>query len=1025
MSDTPADSGDSVPTSPPSPVVAKSAPEAKVGRSWLAPAFLALLSIALFAPTLSYSFVYDDAFLILNNDSVRAARTDFGASLTLFTQEYWEGVNPERAESLKLRGQALYRPLTLFMWAVLARVTDVGTTWPFHLLSILVNALVVVMIYLLVCRFWARPRAGFVAAFLFALHPLHSEAVAYVAGFSDIVSAGAVLLGLLCYERATRKSGRLAMGAYAALLTTLFVGLLAKEQAAVLIAAIALTDVMFTMQGRRTTSKARVVLYGGLLAMLALHIAIRYAVMGYLEPSYLAISRMDNPLIQEPFVIRLLTGFKLLAMQTWLFLWPQHLSVDYSFNAIPVARSFSHTEPLAGGILMAMMLVYGLAKLRRSPALGWGVLFFLGCMVFTSNILVPIGTIFGERLMYISTIGAVIAVAIAIDPLLRDPRRAGNESAVNAVGLMIVLAVGGALGVRTWDRNKDFQGSIKLFNAAKEVVPNSARVHYQLGSLLAPQQLYTKAEEHFLRALEIDDSFIQAAIGLGNVYLKDRNWDRAIEVFNRTLDNLRATGSQTKSLSEVQRMIYSGRAGAHAGKGQIELAEADLQQAIRLAPSSSDSHVQLGQLYMNRERPTEAVQVLRSAIGQDPDNLRAHYLLAQAASAAGDAAALQQAIGGLERTEGGNSMAQIMKAVMLYEEAIATGDESMRQEAMSLMEEVRSTDTELALPYLYRSRFLFEQGRYYEAIIEANRALERAPDHPLALILKARSQNASNRPQEALATLRDLELVNPNASCYEEMAQAHLMLGNIEEHGEAYKKLEELGVLPVSLILDRGATLSRHGSTDEAIETIQAGLLLEGLNNDPRLLRSLGLMLLDAARFDEAVTTFQQQAASEMTHEELSSDPYLPINMARALMALDRDMEAAAQLELFEAGADPDSHAWPSLLHRRAELLLKAGSPFYDPRLASDLCEEGILKTNGRYPPLLDRHIESLVADGDLLGAIKAGEVAASNFPDEERYTQVLDALRRASEGDVAGAASDLMTSGDEALARIGEKLQG
>ncbi|MHC4844656.1 MAG: tetratricopeptide repeat protein, partial [Planctomycetota bacterium] len=816
MSDPSPASGDTEPTDA-GPTIAGAVSEAqahgqtapshagtKGGRGWLAPAFLALLSIALFAPTMSYPFVYDDAFLIINNESMVPARTDIGAAFNLFTQEYWEGVNPEASEALKLRGQALYRPLTLFMWACLSRVTDFETTWPFHLLSMLANAWVVVMIYLLVCRFWGRPRAAFVAALLFALHPLHSEAVAYIAGLSDVVSAGAVLLGLLCFERATREPGRLAGGATLALMATLFVGLLAKEQAAVLIAAVALTDLMFTMGGRRTSSGARLAIYGGMIAVLAAHVAIRYAALGYLEPSATAISRMDNPLIQEGFVVRLLTGFKLLAMQVWLFFWPAQLSVDYSFNAIPVARSFSHSEPLAGGILMAMMLIYGLAKLRRSPGIGWGVLFFLGCMVFTSNILVPIGTIFGERLMYISTIGGVIAVAMLIDPLLRDPRRPTNESAVNAVGLLIVLAVGGALGVRTWERNKVFEGSIKLFNAAAEVVPESARVHYQLGSLLAPQQLYTKAEEHFKRALEIDNTFIQAAISLGNVYVRDRNWDKAIEIFRSILPEVKPTASLPGAVNEVKRMVHSSLAAAYAGKGDMEQAESSLQVAMQLSSESAASHVQLAQLYLNRGRPEEAIQTLRQALLVEPDELRGLYLLAQAASAAGDPDALEQAIRGLEQAEGGTSMAQTMRGVILYEQAIAEGDESKRQEAMALFENVRSSDPDLGLPYIYRARFLFEEGRFYDAIIDANRALERSPDHPLALILKARSQNASNRPQEALATLRDLELVNPNVSCYEEMARAQLALGNIDEFSEAFTKIEELGTPPVPLIIELG-----------------------------------------------------------------------------------------------------------------------------------------------------------------------------------------------------------------------------
>lgn len=1012
MSDSPAASGDP-------------AQATRSGPGWLAPAFLVLLSIALYAPTLSYPFVYDDAFLILNNESTTAARTDIGAAFKLFTQEYWEGVNPERSEALRLRGQGLYRPLTLFMWACLARVTDVETTWPFHLLGILANAWVVVMIRSLVRRFWGRPRVAFVAALLFALHPLHSEAVAYVAGLSDVLSAGAVLLGLLFYERATREPGRLASGAYLGMLATLFVGMLAKEQAVVLVAAIALTDMMFSLRGRSTTSRTRLALYGGLIAVVALHIAIRYQALGYLEPNASAISRMDNPLIQEAFFIRLLTGFKLLGIQVWLFFWPQHLSIDYSFNAIPVARSFTHAEPLAGALLMAMMLVYGLYKLRRSPAIGWGVLFFLGCMVFTSNILVPIGTIFGERLMYITTIGGVIVVAMLIDPLLRDPRRPGNESAVNAVGLMIVLAVGGALGVRTWDRNTVFSGSIKLFDSAAKVVPNSARVHYQLGSLLAPQQLYTKAEEHFLRALEIDDTFIQAAIGLGNVYVRDRNWDKAIEVYDRTLQNVKPTESLPSAINEVKRMVYSGRAAAKAGKGDMEGAEADLQQAMQLSSNNADSHVQLAQMKLNRSNPEEAVAVLRMALQLEPDHLRALYLLAQAANATGDDVALQQAIAGLDDTEGGKNMAQIMKAIMLYDQAIAEDDMVKRQEALALIEIVREADDEMALPYVYRARYLFEEGLFYDAIIDANRALDRMPDHPIALILKARSQNASNRPQEALATLRKLELVNPSASCYEEMVLAHTKLGNLDEMEAAYKKVEALGIPPFTLILDRAVLLSKNDKTDEAIEAIQIGLLLEDLRNDPRLLRSLGTLLLDARRYDEALTTFQEQAAAEQMRTELAPDPFLSLNLARAFMALDRDMEAAGQLEVFESGTDPGSHAWPSLLHRRAELLLKPGSPFYDPQLAADLCSEGVLKTNGRYPELLDRQIEALVASGDLTGAIEAATKAATGFPALQRYAQCVEALRRAADGDAAGAASMLMTSGDEVLMRIGQKLQG
>ena len=127
-----------------------------------------------------------------------------------------------------------------------------------------------------------------------------------------------------------------------------------------------------------------------------------------------------------------------------------------------------------------------------------------------------------------------------------------------------------------------------------------------------------------------------------------------------------------------------------------------------------------------------------------------------------------------------------------------------------------------------------------------------------------------------------------------------------------------------------------------------------------------------------------------------------------------------------DSGDASDSTAFEEQIPpRRAELLLKPGSPFYDPQLAADLCSEGILKTNGRYPPLHDRRIEALVASGDLLGAIEASEKAAAGFPDLQRYAKSVEALRRAADGDAAGAASELMNGNDAVLMRIGEKLQG
>ncbi len=997
------------------------------GGRWLASVFLALLSGLLFAPTLNYEFVYDDAFLIPNNELMRPVETDLGAAFDFFAREYWEGVNPERPEALRPVGQQLWRPLTLFIWAVIVNLHGLASTWPYHLVSILGNALVVLLLHRLVLALFGRPRLAFVTALLYALHPLHSEAVAYVAGLSDVLTALTVTGGLLLWHTATRCPNRLARKAWLAMLALFFLGMLAKEGGVLLIAAVALTD--FALARRGQPRGHRLAVYGGLLAVLAVHLALRVAVLGEIQPDRLKIGLLDNPLVREDFGIRLMNGCKLLAMQVWLFLWPAKLSVDYSFNAIPVARSWADPEVLAGAILVLSMLLYGLLRLRQAPALAWGLLFFLGCATFTANILVPIGTIFGERLTYLPTIGACLAAAAVLDPLLADRRAKGGETApgaVNPVGLLVVLAAGGALGLRTWERNQDFETSEKLFESALEVSPDSARVHYQLGTLLASQQLFTKAEEHYATALRIDDTFLQAAIGLGDVYNADRNWDKAISTYDQIVKQLKTLGTPAEIANEIYRMVYSRRARAKAGKGDLDAADKDLKQAMALGGTGIGPHLEMANLYIDRERYADALPVLRDALQLNPENTTALYLLARAAIGTADLPAYEQAVAGLERTPAGRPLALAMKAEVMYEQAVEARDGAALEQALELFRQVTALDPKLAAPYIFRGRHLFESGRPYDAIIDFDRALERSPRHPLALLLKAVCLNETDRPEQALATVQELLTVNPNVAAWTAMANAHFLLGDIEGLQADWAKLEELDSDPIEIVLKRCIALEEAGRIGDAIAAVEQGRVVPGYERNPQLLRILGDLLVKAGRHDEALSTFQLQQEALTLAGSGESDPYLPINRFRALLGLDRFDEAAAQLALFEASIQPGTQPWPSLLLRRAELFLDVDAgKYYAPQQALALCREGNELTKNRFPQLLELTIEAHLAAGDVPGAQAAASLAAGQFPLLRRFAISAAALQKAVDGDLAGAREELTRSGDRVLAAIAARLPG
>ncbi|MBM3984231.1 MAG: tetratricopeptide repeat protein [Planctomycetes bacterium] len=1021
MSDTTAPAGAS-------PAPAAAAP----GRGWnlVAPLFLALLSVALYLPTLDYRLVYDDDFLIRNNESMTPVASDFGAAFALFTQEYWDGVNPDKVVALKMRGQALYRPLTLFAWAcIVAAQGGVGATWPYHALNIAANAAAVVLLYLLVRRLFGSARTAFAAALLFAVHPLHGEAVAYVAGLSDVLSGLTVLAGLLLWERATREAGRLHMPAYIALLATLFIGLLAKEGAVVLVAAVALADVTLALSGRNRGGWPRVSVYGGLLLVLALHLAVRLAAVGYLEPSSSAISRLDNPLIEEPFGIRLINGTRMLAFQAWLFLWPETLSIDYSFNAIPLSRSWSQAEPLAAGVLVAVLLVYGLAMLRRRPALGFGVLLFLGAATFTSNILVPIGTFFGERLTYLPSAGLCLAVAAALDVVLRDRRPGAGPHAMSAPGLVLLLAAGGLLGARTVEHNRVFETSEKLFESALEAVPQSARVPYQMGALLGNQGLYTKAEELYTRALTIDPTFIQAALGLGDVFAASKNWDKALDVYDRILKQLATTTAQSQAtLDEVTRMVYLKRGNARAGKGDFAGFDADMRAAMQVQSGEDvrvDPHLLLARTLRYRGKPEEAIPVLRQALAIKPDAFLAQYELALSARQAQDPEAYDQAVVALDQDARGKPYSLILRAERLWDEAQQDADDRKRAEALELFEQARALAPDQPNPYVFRGLYLLEKGRFLDAILELDRALEKAPRLPTALRLKAMAQNQAGRPKEALDTARELELVSPDAGCYTLMFRSHFLLGNLPEMEAAAAKLSEKGAAAETVILDLSIALRNAGRVDDAIAAVESGRLLPGLAQHPDLLHNLALLLIEARRCDEALATLDQLTGVQAALPGGAPEPILLVHRARALMCLDRDVEAAATLEAYEQEVTPESPAWLPLAQRRAELFLKAGSPFFDPQAASELAERGVLVSKGTHPGVLDVSLAALAAVRDFPAARARADQAARTFPNQVRYQVAARALQFAADGDVPACIETLRKADDALLSRIAAQLEG
>ncbi|MGH8721731.1 MAG: hypothetical protein ACREU4_07090, partial [Burkholderiales bacterium] len=169
-------------------------------------AAVAACAVLVYIGALWNSFAMDDLYIIADNPLVRTPAGIWRA----FAEPYWP----------RAFGGEMYRPLVIASFAI-DRLLD-GPTW-FHVVNVCWHAGVAVVVAALVRR-WSGAEAALVAGLLFAVHPVHVEAVANVVGRAEMMAAGFSLLAL--YAAVERHS----VGWSAA---ALLLGLLSKENAAV------------------------------------------------------------------------------------------------------------------------------------------------------------------------------------------------------------------------------------------------------------------------------------------------------------------------------------------------------------------------------------------------------------------------------------------------------------------------------------------------------------------------------------------------------------------------------------------------------------------------------------------------------------------------------------------------------------------------------------------------------------------------------------------------------------------------
>jgi Flp pilus assembly protein TadD len=607
---------------------------------------LMVVTLAVFWPVHSHEFLlWDDHRNISENPTLHSFSLDHILS-------FW------RAPYMDL-----YIPFTYILWALTAAVSRWVSPQPtggvpldphlFHSLNLLVHLLNVLVVWRIVGLLLGRTMregqspapgqtrarvewAACSGALLFAVHPLQVEAVAWVAGFKDVLCGCLSFVAIWQYLRYASgdvdaaSSGKPSRGQeqrtwrHYGLATGIFVlALLAKPTAVVVPVVAWLLDVWGWPRTWRT--RRLVVLAWLVIAMLWGVFTTR------VQPA-------TNVLFTAPLWARPLIAGDAAAFYLYKFVFPLWLGVDYGRTPeVVLAQSWLWLTGLVPWGLAVWLWCKRAQVSWLATASGVGVAGLLPVLGFIPFDFQNYSTV-ADHYMYIAMLGPALVLAWG---LAQSPRR------VLAVGCVVVL---GVLGIRSAWQTRYWHTTMSLFEHALTVNPGSAVAHNNLGLALAAQNRITEASDHYMEALRLLPSYALAHYNLGHLLRSQGQTQEAIRHYTEAVrflptyaeahNNLgMALANQGRSTEAIEHytealQLQPWNAEAHnnlgnalASQGQTQEAIRHYMEALRLQPAFAEPHNNLGTALANQGRSAEAIAHYTEALRLQPSYARAHYNL--------------------------------------------------------------------------------------------------------------------------------------------------------------------------------------------------------------------------------------------------------------------------------------------------------------------------------------------------------------------------------------------------------------
>lgn len=558
---------------------------------------------------LGNGFVYDDHTQVTNNPYIQG----FSHLKEIFTTTVWSYVGVQGVTNY-------YRPMMTFGYLVCYRLFG-PLAYGFHLASLVLHVAIVGLVFAVTLRIVRDRIWAFAAAAWFALHPIHTESVAWIAAVTDLELTFFYLAAWWFFLRVARPGGGRSEGAMVATLIAFSLALLSKEQA-LTFAALATVYEHFYREDRRETRFAQKLARHAPLWLLALaYILFRIRLLGALAP----VDQIRALTLQQT----VLSAVALVGQYVEKLLWPAKLCAFYVFH-----RSTSLLDPrVLGGVaaLVALAVLFLICWRSRKPAIhfaSFGIVWFFATLGPVLNAHWMAANVFTERYLYLPSVGIAWLAGLGVSKLWSF---AAGRPAWRRDLALAGVAAGLLSGARIVTRNRDWRNDIALYGQTLKLSPDAYPILNNLGTVYWQAGAVDEAESAWRRALALRPDNAIVLNNLGLVAGKRKQYPEAVGFFRRAARLKPNYTDPHLNLGTTYREM-----------GEASAAELQLKAAVALSPLNYRARNELGQLLLTQRRFEEAEDEFRRSAESEP-NVLAYDFLGELCFQGGDAPGAESA----------------------------------------------------------------------------------------------------------------------------------------------------------------------------------------------------------------------------------------------------------------------------------------------------------------------------------------------------------------------------------------------